>query len=794
MREMVADLAAGLGGTSRRRSFETHSPTAAEWETLSADDIGSAFPFVNREKQCMQLLRNWATTFSVVGNSAEDAQRDLKVASCTGMPGVGKSRFARGALMHILEGEGLGRRGDGEVLSRVELAVWPTPEFAADAGKRAQRVTMLDTLLRACRNGRNFQIECQVMRPQRAAESGESYVDTRLGFELLLASLCRTIGATSAERRRVARDALEQCAPEGCPLAVAIQVLGVTKCESVTSIIVNVDEVQKLGALAEHVLTLNKDLVGAGYYMFITVSGYTPSVVLDAARVSSCPIDNIVLPLLNEDHVKTIILSLATRSGFPDVDSLRTKLDSQGMKSVLWWLGGVPRLLATWLRQLVLDGSVREALGFIVVSNGAALLAKLQLCGSTVYGRLSPTCISSERGVEDVCNTFRGIFALAVSGVLVGPTSEVWTPGSSAGTVESCQKDSLLYWKASDRDATLGRVVVPPLMLQFIMTNYNTADVLLFETASTVMSSADNETTTISALLLRIIAFSIIGKRHVSALELFGALDGIATWNFVVDIPDNPANVKRWEKLSTRYDATNIVEFISMHRRDGEVRAFINGDGASFADAFIIFPRFIAFSQEKQYTIARQMTGGVAPGGNNVRVGDSMAVASGRSRKPPLVTMMRSRELETEYNKVVPAMRLLEAAAVRESAVRDASTVARGGVIDPLLRRAAVLLHVTDQEIHPDAAAFMVAHQDVRVADCTTLAHLHGECLSDLRRFAIHPSRAARVSTAAKVAESLPALSARTRRAIKAPAAASAAAAAAAAAYDGDSGSGTAEE
>lgn len=126
------------------------------------------------------------------------------------------------------------------------------------------------------------------------------------------------------------------------------------------------------------------------------------------------------------------------------------------------------------------------------------------------------------------------------------------------------------------------------------------------------------------------------------------------------------------------------------------------------------------------------------------RGGGAAAAAGGAGA---LVPMMGPNVAAVEYNKVAAGLRLLQSDDAERSATRCPG----------------VFLLVTDKEAHSTAPDFMLKNPDVRIADYRSMGALHGECLAALRRFALHPSRAAVESAGAAVAEALPAVPPRVR-------------------------------
>lgn len=87
----------------RRHSLGADAGT----EVMEAARIGHYFSFVNREAQCAQLVAGLQALddlrSSPGASNWETNKRRVRVPVCTGIPGIGKTRFAREAVYHILK-------------------------------------------------------------------------------------------------------------------------------------------------------------------------------------------------------------------------------------------------------------------------------------------------------------------------------------------------------------------------------------------------------------------------------------------------------------------------------------------------------------------------------------------------------------------------------------------------------------------------------------------------------------------------------------------------------------------
>jgi hypothetical protein len=93
------------GNGSKRRCVEERGECLPRLlRTIQIDKLGQCFKFVNREEQCMDLLRMIARLDTMRGYKEFDVvKRDIIRPTCLGMPGTGKTRFSRVAVRTALE-------------------------------------------------------------------------------------------------------------------------------------------------------------------------------------------------------------------------------------------------------------------------------------------------------------------------------------------------------------------------------------------------------------------------------------------------------------------------------------------------------------------------------------------------------------------------------------------------------------------------------------------------------------------------------------------------------------------
>ena len=93
-----------IDSTSSSRGRESFDHMFSPHEDADLQYLGEIFPFVNREQECIDLIRCLGDMDSMRGRRSFDkCKRDLKIPLYVGLPGIGKTRFARIAVTHLVE-------------------------------------------------------------------------------------------------------------------------------------------------------------------------------------------------------------------------------------------------------------------------------------------------------------------------------------------------------------------------------------------------------------------------------------------------------------------------------------------------------------------------------------------------------------------------------------------------------------------------------------------------------------------------------------------------------------------
>jgi hypothetical protein len=134
----------------RRSSFDRRFVPE---ETADVDYLGEIFPFVNREQECIDLVRCFGDMDSMRGRGTFDkCKRDLKVPLCVGLPGIGKTRFARIAVTYLIE------KATGVLSPTMNQMLAKSDEMAKTIWGDRSHDELLPELIHASQEDRNIRI------------------------------------------------------------------------------------------------------------------------------------------------------------------------------------------------------------------------------------------------------------------------------------------------------------------------------------------------------------------------------------------------------------------------------------------------------------------------------------------------------------------------------------------------------------------------------------------------------------------------------------------------------------
>lgn len=597
-------------------------------------NLGDCFPLTNREDQCRQLIWClWGLESLRCFGSMEARKRKVRIPVCTGMPGIGKTRWARAAILSlalaIAQRLGLGSSSAAEASSR------PVPESAADLEaalaavptlvqqvwpEETEAVAVYATqafvrqLLRASCTNRNLRLHLKLCDSQHVialrlvAEWAKHLVpsghrDSSHGSDDMVA---RVFGSLAAELRAgdvTVSDAIRYILHKAAADGVA------TADDDPPALIVNIDEAQQLpeDLLQVCINAFVGPLLTNNLRVYLTITGLSSGVVAGAFNAGGVQATNFALPLLEEDHMAQIIarvFSLQSASGIPD-----------DLRRALWWLGGIPRFLDYFLMCASEKVSGRKTLSAVWtwLSNAGAndIMDVVQLTAVRSYSSLI-SGNGEQSGLPD--GVLDNLVSLSVSGLRV-PLCMPLSPVDPAWTLERAQRHQLLCWHGLPGGE--GRVVVPPLILFKAHSNSRLPQsgggqcVAPLKRPSATMSADEYEALVVSALLHKLRAAAIAKLTSVTLRELPGG-ELLDTRR---DLPDVslpvPLNFER-ETCSSQVTASNFSGVVRGVRAKLALNpasapsAFINTRGAAFVDAFLVFPEFLVLVKEHRSPAARR--------------------------------------------------------------------------------------------------------------------------------------------------------------------------------------------
>jgi hypothetical protein len=543
------------------------------------DDINEALKFVNRTNECWQLVKACIDIDRQRGSGLHArGTLGVRVPVCTGMPGIGKTTFARHAIMHLAEKRL--PKDPGAPIDFTEIAAKIVQEYATTPDPVA--TDTMCQLLMACNQGRNLRIAGDV----------DSFRAYGLQFELAVSLFAQWVqpAVPTLESRSVLQK-LRDTMPTTLTVKQAVRfMLGTHQgpCGMGAAVILNIDEAHKYKDLHAMIDACVACLTEHNFRVFVTITGVHAAEIAASVDASRAGAVDIVLPLLTVDHMTEILCCLFSKS----VSQL-----SMPLQSVMWWLGGVPRYLEYFLRAAGDQSGLHE-------------LSKLfdWLLAASINVLMDVVMVVA---TKDLCfsnhprEVFQSIVALTVSGLLVPETlfleAEPRFFGHSHYTIGWAQRCGLLYWERCE--GVLGIVRMPPLVQHYLQCRFgNESDLVDLDSPPAYLHPKDNEALVAITMLHKCFAFHLANPTKTQIrLDTLCPLFPTLYVNLPTDF--------RLEVLDTQVDTVAGMRALIKTVRSADYCgpiAFVNGHGASPSDAFIIFQQHILFIQGNQSVKACQ--------------------------------------------------------------------------------------------------------------------------------------------------------------------------------------------
>ncbi len=569
---------------------------------LACDEIGSMFPFVNRQTSCAQLFDIVKKQDFLRSSSGKrkHSSRDVSLAVCTGLSGLGKTRFALDGLVRGAQQE--------------EAAFGATGLTAA--------------VLQAAAQGRNIAVNAKELLGSNCSLGGA------VAYEWMLP---RCVPASRA--------ALESAIAAAQPAVSLTDALDFIYQHTTTTadndddaaapaVLLNIDEAHFMSveALVEITQSVCRQLVREQRRVFVVFTGLSPTRITTAVRSSYAAATEVHLPLLEHEHMLEILRAVAP-AAFRDDGGI-----SPSLSHVLWWLGGCPRNLARLI--MVVRDSIQAEFNkpnnTVTWGDVGKRLAELDLSQVDAILRLTEKRIieTTDASTTPLVAAFSfALTAMPICGDQLLPTAE----GGFATVMELRSTGAFHFSPRDDWRSEFGDITVPPLslytarMLSSDVRNYGSSATPQFplpalDGCAPVLSWQENETMTASVLLHKLYALglrqrgvpasvysttasgtpsSLSSSAKKARLSELGIKTGGGI-NGLIDVDFTCPRQLHYTRLSSRVTAAKFPEFVAATRTEGLFGAYINADGASFADAFIILPDLVILLQDKQKIEARR--------------------------------------------------------------------------------------------------------------------------------------------------------------------------------------------
>jgi hypothetical protein len=298
---------------SRRESLETEkNDTVPDVSSNYRSTLGTHLKFVNREKSINELLKHVKGQYDIYRDPGPTPEKSVRLAACSGGPGLGKTTFCRKAFTKAADESG----GD-------ENALWK----GVDVDMKFQEV------VKECvYKGRQFRISFGSSAPLGSELKPEHYANS-LALRLLMAKTKERLSVDCGDL------------PEDSQMLKDV-VGAITGRDSSALIVLNLDETNAvmeeekgsayLKGILSHIRQINTMDIG---FVFVILSGTNVRRLHDLMVQTSAvaPVE-IPLPLLTDSHVEEILQNLVRCTASMQPGGLGEEL-----KFAVQVLGGVPR-------------------------------------------------------------------------------------------------------------------------------------------------------------------------------------------------------------------------------------------------------------------------------------------------------------------------------------------------------------------------------------------------------------------------------------------------------------------
>lgn len=571
-----------------RKATNRRSLIPEECSEVSYDRIGFAFPFVNRDDECRQLVQMLYDGLYIHLPKQQETFDHIKGALsfpyALGLSGIGKTRFGRVGL-----------------LKYADTYFAPMTCASANAHGHTNSDHKFREFMELIRDCLNIRVGLETILSYGG--SVENFIARSILFEWLKCSLDSNQSVAQLQ--------------EACKstyfgnLTVASVLDAVFELGKYSCVYINIDEADKGSEHLATIISIFGSYFATGKCLLFFVSGIKTSTLKAKLSVSTIKPQPINLPPLSIDHMRDIV-----RKVLPCYD-----VENRLFSHLLWLTGGIPKYLVSLLCCAGLDANQLPTDPF----NSEVITQYLQLSTTSfisIMNRFKTKALSFDQYQRTGCTVFQYLVALSVSNIPVSPHTLVAENGFS---IEKAEEEQLAYVGSDNR------LQIPPVLLSHFYDNTTEPTRTLLRILASLnctQTSRENEALLSAVIYYRILTASVFLKQNkVTLTYLLG--DICSTERF------QTAEVSIAEVLSKGVEVVQkaIKDAESIPKTPG---IYINTATAPFADMIAVFPEMTLFVQEKSSIVAnvkhmqRKLSSRIS---NNAVYKEIMKVSSSMSSK-----------------------------------------------------------------------------------------------------------------------------------------------------------------
>lgn len=574
-----------------RNSFLFVEPVENNQIKFSQNKIGDYFIYVERLDAVKKLYDTLLTQYTVstqckskslqgekgYEDNWENSKREIKIPITHGLSGIGKSRFAREALIRYIR-----RLSETDQLSGHASNENFVDHFLNDKLLGNFRIAMDDVIQ-------------------------EDNIQKQLTIEILYQFMKYSLLDKVPENGRHKIKSIIEKSIENFNLLEAIKFI--IEKTPFSCILVNIDEASAVSqTILQSILKCFGDLLCLGLPVYFTVSGVYRGPSMENAAISSgMQLVVILLPPLSVDECCFICHK------FLDLPESSTE-NNQFFLHLVWLAGGVPRYLAYLLffiakmRNVVSyneNSTWFETKDFPALKNIISNFAHRD--AQDVTASWIDLC-TFKRTVHDIpSDVYSNLISLCLSEFSVEGQLEKNISQGKQFSIDAARTAEMMFITPQYH------IFIPPILLHHYHNSTRselTCLTLPLIDLCGVMNSRDNEALYITIIVHRIRALMLLGHKKIDLYTLLGVKKKVNQCNYDIDLRDDVSSVN-WQKAETT--VTKNKPSTAFVFNLGEV----NTPTASYADCSINLKLWEVSAgasnnlpiriQEKQKTLTRRM-------------------------------------------------------------------------------------------------------------------------------------------------------------------------------------------